>query len=363
MSDPNHEIARKLLEQLGVQAQDLLPKSDPAPAPTFDEYIARIIPTVSAGTLRTYGTYWQRLRNEWGTRRLDDPTSLEMQALVERIRAGAVKRRNSRGGRSAAEHMVSALRYLYRFAANDGYVRTSNAATELIKPRRLPSPRGAIAAERLHEVIEVVTTTGDDVELDTLLLRLHLETACRTGSALAIRPADLDTRQRLVKLRGKGGTVHWQPISTALLAMLTAHCARGDDPDGQLLRYRYGRPITRRRYDHLWMRAGRQLPWVATQQVSTHWLRHTVLTWVERNFGYAVARAYAAHAVQYTPGGATLTYVRASVHEVADAVSALTSELHPLAVGQSTTSRVLSPLPLPVWTPRGGPSIHPSIDQ
>ena len=30
-----------------------------------------------------------------------------------------------------------------------------------------------------------------------------------------------------------------------------------------------------------------------------HWIRHTTLTWVERNFGYAVARAYAGH----TDGG------------------------------------------------------------
>lgn len=92
---------------------------------------------------------------------------------------------------------------------------------------------------------------------------------------------------------------------------------------------------------------GRELRWVATQQISTHWLRHTVLTWVERNFGFAVARAYAAHAIQYTPGGATLTYVRASVHEVAGALSALTGEVHPLAEGQSTTPPVLPPLPLP----------------
>ena len=34
---------------------------------------------------------------------------------------------------------------------------------------------------------------------------------------------------------------------------------------------------------------------MATQDISTHWIRHTILTWVERNFGYAVARAYAGH--------------------------------------------------------------------
>ena len=33
-------------------------------------------------------------------------------------------------------------------------------------------------------------------------------------------------------------------------------------PGGQLLRYRDGRPITSRRYDRLWVRIGRDLPWV-----------------------------------------------------------------------------------------------------
>jgi integrase len=98
-----------------------------------------------------------------------------------------------------------------------------------------------------------------------------------------------------------------------------------------LLRYRDGRAITYRRYDHLWTRIGRQLPWVATQQISTHWLRHTTLTWVERNFGYAVARAYAGHTDSGNEPGATATYVRASLAEVAAALAALTSEIHPLA--------------------------------
>ena len=52
-------------------------------------------------------------------------------------------------------------------------------------------------------------------------------------------------------------------------------------PDGQLLRYPNGRRITYRRYDDLWDRLGRYLPWVRTQQISTHWLRHTTLTWVK----------------------------------------------------------------------------------
>ncbi len=85
------------------------------------------------------------------------------------------------------------------------------------------------------------------------------------------------------------------------------------------------------RYDHLWTRLGKHLPWVATQQISTHWLRHTTLTWVERNFGYAVARAYAGHTDHGGDAGTTTTYIRASVQEVATALATLTAEPYPLA--------------------------------
>jgi len=48
------------------------------------------------------------------------------------------------------------------------------------------------------------------------------------------------------------------------MARLAQHAQeRHAPPDGQLLRYADGRPITHRRYDHLWDRIGRHLPWVA----------------------------------------------------------------------------------------------------
>jgi hypothetical protein len=54
---------------------------------------------------------------------------------------------------------------------------------------------------------------------------------------------------------------------------------------------------------------------------------------VERNYGYAVARAYAGHVGQGAGGelGTTFTYVKATLVEVATAVEALTGEPHPLA--------------------------------
>jgi integrase/recombinase XerC len=250
------------------------------------------------------------------------------------VKAGAVQRRNSRGGRSSQEHLVAALRCLYRQAEDDGLIEErDNPARKVDKPRRLPSTRRAVADTRLAEINQVAATTGDDPDLDALILRLHTETACRRGGALALRPADLDPVQYLVLLREKGETVRWQPVSPTLMAGLVRHAGERHAPkDGQLLRYRNGRPITYRRYDGLWERIGRHLPWVRTQQVSAHWLRHTTLTWVERNFGFAVAHAYAGHTDGAgDTGTATTTYVRATLTEVATALSVLTGEPHPLA--------------------------------
>jgi integrase len=190
-----------------------------------------------------------------------------------------------------------------------------------------------VADARLAEINHIAATTGDDPELDTLILRLHTETACRRGGALALRPEDLDREQCLVLLREKGETVRWQPVSPTLMAALARHAEERPAPAGAgLLRYRRGKPITRRHYDGLWERIGGHLPWARTQGISTHWLRHTTLTWVERNFGIAVAHAYAGHTDgKGDTGSATFTYVRADITEVATALAALTGEPHPLA--------------------------------
>ena len=312
------DAAMLLLGRMGLTPADLLaaPKARPA-APTFAEYIPVVSALVSDGCRKAYGSYWNRVTEQWGSRGIDEPTPSEIRQLVQHVRANVVPRRNSRGGRSAAEHLIAALRCMYRHAEEDGLINPAdNPARKVEKPRRLPTTRRAIADKRLAEINHAAATTGDDPELDTLLLRLHTETACRRGGALALRPQDLDPDQCLILLREKGETVRWQPVSPSLMAAL--------------LRYRNGRRITYRRYDHLWQRLGRHLPWVRAQQISMHWIRHTTLTWVERNFGYAVAKAYAGHTDNGSDAGATATYVRATTHEVAAALAALTGEPHPL---------------------------------
>ncbi|SFT04873.1 MULTISPECIES: hypothetical protein [Saccharopolyspora] len=74
---------------------------------------------------------------------------------------------------------------------------------------------------------------------------------------------------------------------------------------------------------------------MTTQGVSTHWLRHTTLTWVERNHGYAIARAYAGHTTTNSDTGTTAAYTRAGMTEIATALATLTGEPHPLATSRT----------------------------
>jgi integrase/recombinase XerC len=330
------DAALVVLKSMGLSPGDLTAAPrDRAAVPTFADYVPVVSAAVTDGTRKAYGSYWNRVVEQWGARRLDEPAPSDIRHLMTLVKASAVQRRNSRGGRSSQEHLVAALRCLYRQAEDDGLIdEKDNPARKVDKPRRLPSTRRAVAGTRLAEINQVAATTGDDPELDALILRLHTETACRRGGALALRPQDLDRDQCLVLLREKGETVRWQPVSPTLMAGLARHAEeRHAAPDRRLLRYRDGRPVTYRRYDGLWVRIGRHLPWVRTQQISTHWIRHTTLTWVERNFGFAVAHAYAGHTDGAgDTGTATSTYVRATLTEVATALAALTGEPHPLAV-------------------------------
>ncbi|WP_216217345.1 tyrosine-type recombinase/integrase [Amycolatopsis aidingensis] len=319
--------------RMGVDPYDLLhPSSNQPAAPTFTAYIPIVAGAVSDSTRRSYSPYWRRLEALWGHRALDEPAPSEIEQLAEHVRSNAIERRNSRAGRSAAENFIAAIRCLYRHAENDRLIKDAdNPARKVAKPRRRPSTRRALTDTSLAEITYVAAATGNDPELDALILRLHVETACRRGGALSLRSRDLDAVQSLIYLREKDGNVRWQPVSPTLMAHLLRHADRrgATEPDEKLLRYRSGKPITYRRYDHLWERIGQHLPWVHTQQISTHWLRHTTLTWVERNFGYAVAHAYAGH--HDSSDSATTTYVKASIHDIATALAALTGEPHPLA--------------------------------
>jgi integrase/recombinase XerC len=77
------EAALVLLERMGLSRADLaaIPQAR-KPVPTFAEYVPVVSAAVSAGTRRAYGSYWNRILEHWGGRRIDEPTPSEIRQLM-----------------------------------------------------------------------------------------------------------------------------------------------------------------------------------------------------------------------------------------------------------------------------------------
>jgi hypothetical protein len=117
------EAALVLLERMGLSPADLAAVPQPRkPVPTFAEYVPVVSAAVSDGTRRAYGSYCNRVVEHWRSRRLDEPTPSEIRHLMTYVKTHVVARRNARGGRSAEEHLVAALRCLYARAVDDGLI-------------------------------------------------------------------------------------------------------------------------------------------------------------------------------------------------------------------------------------------------
>ena len=130
------EAALVVLERMGLSPADLTAIPQPCKSvPTFAEYIPVVSAAVSAGTRRAYGSYWNRITEQWGHRRLDEPSPSEIRQLMAHVKTHVVARRNARGGRSAQEHLVAALRCLYQRAVDDGLIaEADNPARKVAKP-------------------------------------------------------------------------------------------------------------------------------------------------------------------------------------------------------------------------------------
>jgi integrase/recombinase XerC len=320
------------------------------PTPTVAEYLPRVIDSTTDSTANTYHRYWtwmlegfppgERSRNgqrrfAFADRPLDEVLPSELGAGAKLVPTYAVRRAGSRGGKGATELYIAAARRLFACAVQDDYL-SSNPALQVAKPRRSESRRRGLTPQQVGELWLTVATTGNDRELDVLLLRFHLETGCRREGALSLRWSDIHPYHQLVILHEKFSTDRQQPISRTLLTNLQAHTksrlGRDPDPDDAVFRYRDGHPLTRRRYNSLFERVQQNLPWAKETNLSAHWIRHTAISWIERVSSYATAQAFAGHHGREP----TLTYVKASLDEVRRALHILTGE------------------PLPVWAATAG---------
>jgi integrase len=362
-------------------------------APTVAEHTAGFLATLTANTRRTYATHLLRLRDGIGpicdqlceicldptsgyrcrcgcsrctssrltvtsqadltvgpaTYSLDNAKNLAAIARRVAVKAGLVanRRRAQRGltakradGICAEETCVAALRSLYGAAA--AWVPT-NAAADIPKPRRGGANRRPLLDFELLELVHLTETTGNDTELDALIVDFGIATGARREGVYSLTVGQLQPQAQIVLLRDKYKTTQPAPISADLMFRLVRHAIRRGGPacnpnnpdfrpDRPVFWQRVGddyRPLTSRRFDNLALRWQTHLDWANTEQVGFHHLRHTMSAFLGSMYGPQYKKRYLRHA----DGNVTDMYGACTLNELARALSDLLQFEHPLVHG------------------------------
>lgn len=186
---------------------------------------------------------------------------------------------------SSASRALVAVRGLHRFATAEGI--TDADVAHPVKPptpaRRLPKALPYDQISRLLDASGGDLADGPRGLRDRALLELLYSTGARISEIVGLDVDDIDTAERAVVLRGKGGKQRMVPIGRPALAALDNYLVRGR-PD---LSAR-GRGNSALFLNHRGGRLSRQTAWQVLQsaaeragiaaQVSPHTLRHSFAT-------------------------------------------------------------------------------------
>lgn len=328
---------------------------------TIRELVKKTEAGMTENTARTYMTYLTFLAEGWpakspqdeklypgmGDRWAHEVLASELEEalrLVEvRTLLGAHHRAERRHqvkrhvretkGLGAKYNAVGAWRRMFKTAVKDRHLAKGfDPSQEVRKPTRLEGNRRPLTEDQMEQFWALVTNTGNDPELDTMLAQTILVSGARREGLLNLGLGGIDLEECTVRLDEKFGKVVDQPVPDWFAAELRAFalsrgCVR---PDDKVFRTRSStenpwQPITGRRLDYIFQRLQSSFTWADKLQVTAHVLRHHAIAVVERSASKAVSVAFARHEPEDTTG----RYGRASKREVAQAVVRLYGGDHP----------------------------------
>ncbi len=175
----------------------------------------------SAHTLRAYSldlADFEAFLTEWAGGPLPPE---EVDALAVRSYLAHLYRRGV--GPSTVSRRLSSLRSFFRFLRREGYkVGDPAERTPSPKARRpLPTFLPVDDAVRLMELPDARTPEG---ARDRLMLEILYGSGLRVGELSGLDDADVDTRERLIRVRGKGKKERIVPMTKEAAQAVKAYC-------------------------------------------------------------------------------------------------------------------------------------------
>ena len=229
------DAAMLVLERMGLTPADLLaaPAARPA-APTFAEYVPVVSALVSEGCRRAYGSYWNRVTEQWGSRGIDEPTPCEIHQLPSstsgpRWCPGALPRRAQR---RRAPHRRPALPVQARRGKRPDQPGRTTRPARWTSRAACPPPAGRSPTSASRRS----TTRRRPPGMTPSSTPCCSASTPRPPAAGAARwrcPQDLDAEQCLIQLREKGD----RPVAASLAHL---HGRASSGTPGSAMRHRTG---------------------------------------------------------------------------------------------------------------------------
>jgi integrase len=232
--------------------------------------------------------------------------------------------------------MRSFLNAAVRFfdqAVKEGWIE-DNPARGLKMPDKPSTRRRALLEHELKQIEQVIIQYSSDPELDLLFFRFVLEAGARISEVLKLRIEDIDPHRQTLWIGKKGQFEREHPVSMSLIIALLEHAdARGAFYDTDHVFHqrdadRGYKPLDRYHVQTLWKLIRRHCKWAGNIKVSTHTLRKSVATTIERLSSERVARSFIGHFERDSSG---TPYLAVNLEERALALEYFFGEPHPLA--------------------------------
>ena len=238
----------------------------------------------------------------------------------------------ARNGESRWQAYLAAIGAVRRFAAHAGVLSSSlpdNPTAGLHGSQQESEARRPLTESEMDQIWKAASRHRDP-ELSTLVLDFIRETAARRQSVIDLRLDDICWGGSAVWLNTKFGRTHRQVVSRDLMERIAIRKIRAGwngvggaqvghsplwkhDPDRSAFCRDNGAALTTRWFDSLFSLIDREVDFDEGFRFTSHYLRHTSVSQVDRIAGYAAARQFAGH----RPGGrgvsrgdATSIYVR-----------------------------------------------------
>lgn len=227
---------------------------------------------------------------------------------------------------------LSALRGFYRFARITGTITVE--PTALIEPPKTPKRLPEFVEERRMVDLfqDLHWPEGYKGRLDRLIMELLYGTGMRLAELLGLRPIDVDTHSRTIRVIGKRNKERIIPLSDRLVDALAAYMKeRGSitgerDQKSTLLLNDRGEPIARRSVQRL---VTQYLGGVTSQsKKSPHVLRHTFAT-------HMLEHGADLNAVKELLGHASLAATQVYTHNTVEKLRKVHAQAHPRGGGKA----------------------------